>query len=53
MIIGPILEGSVWNSFGQVWLFIISIIIEWSLIPFFLFGIMFLKPSMVESIEDS
>jgi DHA1 family multidrug resistance protein-like MFS transporter len=53
MIIGPILGGLVWDSFGQVWPFIISIIVEWSLIPFFLFGIMFLKPSMVESIEDS
>jgi DHA1 family multidrug resistance protein-like MFS transporter len=53
MIIGPILGGLVWDSIGQVWPFIISIIVEWSLIPFFLFGIMFLKPSMIESIEDS
>jgi MFS family permease len=53
MIVGPILGGLVWDSIGQVWPFIISIIVEWSLIPFFLFGIMFLKPSMVESIEDS
>jgi MFS family permease len=51
MIIGPILGGLISDLIGQMWPFIISIIVEWSLIPFFLVGIKFLKPSMVESIE--
>ncbi len=51
-IIGPILGGLVWDAFSSSAPFIISIIVEWSLIPFFAFGIWILNPKIVEVLED-
>lgn len=51
MIIGPILGGLLWDTLSKQMPFIISILVEWSLIPFFLIGIWLLKPGMIESIE--
>ena len=52
MIIGPVLGGIVWETFSPEAPFIISIIVEWSLISFFIVGIWILNPYLVESIED-
>ncbi|MFX1363287.1 MAG: MFS transporter [Promethearchaeota archaeon] len=52
MIIGPVLGGIVWESITPQAPFIISIIVEWSLIPFFLIGMKLLSPNLSESIED-
>jgi len=52
MIIGPILGGLVWETISPKAPFIISIIVEWSLISFFILGIWMLNPFLVESIED-
>jgi DHA1 family multidrug resistance protein-like MFS transporter len=51
MIIGPILGGLVYDI-SYTTPFIISILVEWALIPFFIFGIWFLNPQVVESLED-
>jgi DHA1 family multidrug resistance protein-like MFS transporter len=51
MIIGPILGGLVYDI-STYMPFIISISVEWLLIPFFLFGIKILNPQVVESLED-
>ncbi|MBY9003311.1 MAG: MFS transporter [Candidatus Lokiarchaeota archaeon] len=51
MIIGPILGGLVYDiNFTTP--FIISILVEWALIPFFVFGIWILNPQIVETLED-
>ena len=52
MIIGPILGGFVWETINPQAPFIISIIVEWSLISFFIIGIWILNPYLIESIED-
>jgi len=52
MIIGPFLGGLVWESISPQAPFIISIIVEWSLIAFFIIGIWILNPYLVESIEN-
>jgi len=52
MIIGPFLGGIVWETISPEAPFIISIIVEWSLISFFIVGIWILNPYLVESIED-
>ena len=51
MIIGPFLGGIVYDINPQA-PFIISIIVEWSLISFFIIGIWILNPYLVEAIED-
>ena len=51
MIVGPLLGGFVWESINPQAPFIISIIVEWSLIPFFIVGILILNPYLVESKE--
>lgn len=51
MIIGPFLGGIIYDINAQT-PFIISIIVEWSLISFFILGIRILNPYLVESIED-
>jgi len=51
MIIGPFLGGIVWDSVSAQAPFIISIIVEWSLIPFFILGIRILNPNIVEAID--
>jgi len=51
MIIGPFLGGIVYDINAQT-PFIISIIVEWTLISFFILGIRILNPYLVESIED-
>ena len=51
MIIGPFIGGVVWETIGPEAPFIISIIVEWSLISFFIVGIWILKPYLVESID--
>lgn len=51
-IIGPILGGIVWETINPRAPFIISIIVEWSLISFFIIGIWILNPYLIESIED-
>jgi MFS family permease len=52
MIIGPFLGGIVWESISPQAPFMISIIVEWSLISFFIIGIYIIKPYLAESIED-
>ncbi|MFX0082288.1 MAG: MFS transporter [Candidatus Hodarchaeota archaeon] len=51
MIIGPILGGLVYQI-SKTSPFIISILVEWALIPFFVFGIWILNPQVVETLED-
>ncbi|MBY8992406.1 MAG: MFS transporter [Candidatus Lokiarchaeota archaeon] len=51
MIIGPILGGLVFDI-NQTIPFVISILVEWALIPFFVFGIKILNPQVVESLEE-
>ncbi len=51
MIVGPFLGGIVWEYVSPQAPFFISIIIEWSLIPFFIVGILILNPYLVESKE--
>ncbi|NVM19475.1 MAG: MFS transporter [Candidatus Lokiarchaeota archaeon] len=53
MILGPFLGGIVWETFSPQAPFIISIIVEWSLIPFFIVGIMILNPYLVETKADN
>ena len=52
MIIGPFLGGIIWDSISPQAPFIISIFVEWSLIPIFIIGIWILKPHLVESLEN-
>ncbi|MFX1593197.1 MAG: MFS transporter [Promethearchaeota archaeon] len=51
MIIGPFLGGIVWEIISHQAPFIISIIVEWSLISFFIIGMRLLNPYLVEPIE--
>ena len=48
MIIGPFLGGIVWDTVSTFAPFIISIIVEWSLIPLFIIGMYILSPHIVE-----
>ncbi|MFX0057271.1 MAG: MFS transporter [Candidatus Hodarchaeota archaeon] len=48
--LGPILGGYVWDTIGQIAPFLISIIVEWSLIPFFIFGFWILSPHVDEPV---
>ena len=52
MILGPFLGGIVWEAVSSQAPFIISIIVEWSLIPFFIVGILLLNPYLVETKAD-
>lgn len=52
MIIGPLLGGFVWEGISHQAPFIISIIVEWTLISFFIIGMKLLNPYLVEPIED-
>ena len=49
MIIGPILGGIVWDTVSKFAPFIISIIVEWALVPLFIIGMYILSPHIVES----
>jgi MFS family permease len=51
-IIGPILGGFAWDSFGIKAPFIISIIVEVCLIPFYLIAVYVLKPVLKEKYLD-
>ncbi len=53
MMIGPFLGGIVYDTISPQAPFIISIIVEWSLISFFIIGIWILNPHLVESIQDN
>ncbi|MFX0210034.1 MAG: MFS transporter, partial [Candidatus Hodarchaeota archaeon] len=48
-ILGPILGGLVWDFFGSKSPFIVSIVVELALIPFFIIAIFYLKPHLAES----
>ncbi len=52
MIIGPLLGGIAWETISHQAPFIISIIVEWSLISFFIVGMKLLNPYLVEPIKD-
>ena len=52
MIVGPFLGGMMWEVISPQAPFIISIIVEWSLISFFIIGIWILNPHIVESLEN-
>jgi hypothetical protein len=52
MIIGPVLGGLVYQIISPQAPFIVSIIVEWSLISFFIIGIWILNPYLVESIKN-
>ena len=49
MIIGPLLGGIVWDTVSKFAPFIISVMVEWALIPLFIIGIYILSPHIVES----
>jgi DHA1 family multidrug resistance protein-like MFS transporter len=51
MIIGPIVGGLVYQISTST-PFVISILVEWALIPFFVLGIWILNPNVVESLEE-
>lgn len=51
-IIGPILGGLVYDINYTI-PFIISILVEWALIPFFIAAIWILNPRVIESLEDA
>ncbi|MFW9828080.1 MAG: MFS transporter [Candidatus Thorarchaeota archaeon] len=51
MIMGPIFGGIVWEAISHQAPFIISIIVEWTLIAFFIIGMKLLNPYLVEPIE--
>ena len=51
MIIGPFLGGIVWETINPQAPFIISIIVEWTLIPLFIIGMKLLNPYLVESTD--
>ncbi|MFX0031104.1 MAG: MFS transporter [Candidatus Hodarchaeota archaeon] len=51
-IIGPILGGLVWDFLGMKAPFIISIIVELCLIPFYILGVYVLKPFLKEKYEE-
>jgi len=50
-IIGPIFGGIVWDLFGPKSPFIVSIVVELALIPFFIIAIFYLKPHLAESLK--
>jgi len=52
MIVGPFLGGIVWETVSPQAPFFISIIVEWSIIPFFVVGILLLNPYLVETKAD-
>jgi len=52
MIIGPIIGGIVWDVLSSTAPFIITIMVEWLLIPFFIIGIWILNPRVVEVLEE-
>lgn len=51
--VGPILGGYVWDLIGQSAPFLISIIVEWSLIPLFIIGFWILNPHIEEPVNIS
>ncbi|MCJ7648175.1 MAG: MFS transporter [Candidatus Lokiarchaeota archaeon] len=51
LIIGPILGGLVYDI-SYTTPFIISILVEWALIPFFVLGMWILNPQIVETLGD-
>jgi MFS family permease len=50
-VIGPLLGGLLWDGFNPKTPFIFSIILELSLIPFFLLSLRYLKQQMVEKVK--
>lgn len=50
-IIGPIFGGIVWDLFEPKSPFIVSIVVELALIPFFIIAIFYLKPHLAESLK--
>jgi MFS family permease len=52
MIVGPFLGGIIWETVSPQAPFFISIIVEWSIIPFFVVGILLLNPYLVETKAD-
>lgn len=48
--LGPIIGGFVWDNIGQAAPFLISIIVEWSLIPLFIIGFWILNPHVDEPV---
>ncbi|TFG21435.1 MAG: MFS transporter [Promethearchaeota archaeon] len=50
-VIGPLLGGLLWDNFNPKTPFIFSIILELSLIPFFLLSLRYLKQQMVEKVK--
>jgi DHA1 family multidrug resistance protein-like MFS transporter len=52
MIIGPIIGGILWDVLNSTAPFIITIMVEWILIPFFIVGIWILNPRVVEVLEE-
>ena len=51
-VIGPLLGGWLWEIFTPKAPFVFSIILEVSLIPFFLLALKYLKPQMVEKVKN-
>lgn len=51
--IGPIIGGFFWDTVAQTAPFVISIIVELILVPFFMMGIAVIKPYIAEKIEEA
>lgn len=50
-IIGPLFGGIVWDLFGSKSPFIVSIVVELALIPFYIIAMFYLLPHLAESFE--
>lgn len=50
-VIGPILGGFMWDSLGHFFPFILTIIIELAIIPFYIIAIKYIRPHMTEKLE--
>ena len=51
-VIGPLLGGWLWDSINPKAPFVLSIVLELSLIPFFLLALKYLKKQMVEKVKS-
>jgi MFS family permease len=50
-VIGPILGGVMWETLGHFFPFILTIIIELAIIPFYIIAIKYIRPHMTEKLE--
>ena len=51
-VVGPIMGGFFWDYFGNKAPFTISIIVELSLIPFYIIAVYLMKPHLTETYSE-